>query len=618
MRDRWLATRRSACAAVALAATAGLGVGIAPAGAATPSVGAAASTACPGANGYWLVASDGGVFTYGDADFRGSSGGIAAQPARSSARPRRPRATATGWWPATAASSPSATPPSTAPPAAPRSTSPSSAWPPRPPGEGYWLVASDGGIFSFGDATFYGSTGGTPLNQPIVGMVATTPAPGYWLVAARRRHLRLRRRHLPRLHRRHAAQPAHRRRRRHPHAARATGWWPATAASSAFGDATFLGSTGGTPLNQPIVGMAQHLRRRRLLAGRLRRRRLRLRRRALLRLRRRCARSTSRSWPSCPSDVGTRIPEGGGLQPAALRRARDSGAGGGRHRRARAGRGQRLDLAGRGGPRSAGCRPARPAGARVAAARSPAAAAMAAAWNRSAGRAGARARIARGRGLGRASSTSPARKRVHAQGVPAEHARAGRHGGPGQRRRRRRRGRGRPRTGPARGRPPRRWPAAAWRWPRPGRRPGRALVVAGSAPSASPSAAAVSGRGWTSTACWSSARPRLRGRPWATQRPGLAHLGRGEPGERGARRRRRPAAAPASVALLQQQVAHDHLEVGHVLAGGCARRRRWPGSWPGWRPAGRRAAPGRRTPGTAPRRPGRASTMAWVAARASS
>ena len=25
---------------------------------------------------------------------------------------------------------------------------------------GYWLVADDGGIFSFGDAHFYGSTGG--------------------------------------------------------------------------------------------------------------------------------------------------------------------------------------------------------------------------------------------------------------------------------------------------------------------------------------------------------------------------------------------------------------------------------------------------------------------------
>jgi hypothetical protein len=39
-----------------------------------------------------------------------------------------------------------------------------------PDGNGYWLVASDGGIFSFGDARFHGSTGGIHLNQPIVGM----------------------------------------------------------------------------------------------------------------------------------------------------------------------------------------------------------------------------------------------------------------------------------------------------------------------------------------------------------------------------------------------------------------------------------------------------------------
>jgi hypothetical protein len=39
-------------------------------------------------------------------------------------------------------------------------------------GRGYWLVASDGGIFAFGDAAFYGSTGGMPLNEPVVGMAA--------------------------------------------------------------------------------------------------------------------------------------------------------------------------------------------------------------------------------------------------------------------------------------------------------------------------------------------------------------------------------------------------------------------------------------------------------------
>ena len=37
-------------------------------------------------------------------------------------------------------------------------------------GQGYWLVAADGGIFSFGDAAFLGSTGAIRLNQPIVAM----------------------------------------------------------------------------------------------------------------------------------------------------------------------------------------------------------------------------------------------------------------------------------------------------------------------------------------------------------------------------------------------------------------------------------------------------------------
>ncbi len=49
---------------------------------------------------------------------------------------------------------------------------------------GYWLVASDGGVFSFGDAGFYGSLGGTTLNKPVVGIAPTPDGKGYWLVAS--------------------------------------------------------------------------------------------------------------------------------------------------------------------------------------------------------------------------------------------------------------------------------------------------------------------------------------------------------------------------------------------------------------------------------------------------
>ena len=53
------------------------------------------------------------------------------------------------------------------------------------PGQGgYWLVASDGGIFSYGNAQFYGSTGSLRLNAPVVGMAATPDGGGYWLVAS--------------------------------------------------------------------------------------------------------------------------------------------------------------------------------------------------------------------------------------------------------------------------------------------------------------------------------------------------------------------------------------------------------------------------------------------------
>ena len=48
-------------------------------------------------------------------------------------------------------------------------------------GTGYWEVARDGGVFCFG-VPFLGSTGGKPLNQPIVGAVSS--GDGYLLVAA--------------------------------------------------------------------------------------------------------------------------------------------------------------------------------------------------------------------------------------------------------------------------------------------------------------------------------------------------------------------------------------------------------------------------------------------------
>src|SRR5207302_651640 len=84
---------------------------------------------------------------------------------------------------------------------------------PAADGKGYWLVASDGGVFCFGDAPFDGSTGAIKLNKPVVGMAPTRTGKGYWLVAS-------------------------------------------DGGIFCFGDAPFFGSTGALQLNKPVVGMA--------------------------------------------------------------------------------------------------------------------------------------------------------------------------------------------------------------------------------------------------------------------------------------------------------------------------------------------------------------------------
>ena len=166
----------------------------------------------PDGAGYWLVASDGGVFNYGDAGFAGSAGALPSQQADRRHGGDARRRWATGSSPPTAASSPTATPRSTARPGRCTSTRRSSAWRRHPTVVGYWLVASDGGIFTYGDAMFHGSAGALHLNAPVVGMATTPDGGGYWLVAS-------------------------------------------DGGIFTYGDASFYGSTGALHLNAPVVGM---------------------------------------------------------------------------------------------------------------------------------------------------------------------------------------------------------------------------------------------------------------------------------------------------------------------------------------------------------------------------
>jgi hypothetical protein len=53
-----------------------------------------------------------------------------------------------------------------------------------PDGGGYWLVGADGGIFSFGSATFEGSAVPLPLAEPVIAAVPAASAGGYREVTA--------------------------------------------------------------------------------------------------------------------------------------------------------------------------------------------------------------------------------------------------------------------------------------------------------------------------------------------------------------------------------------------------------------------------------------------------
>ena len=52
------------------------------------------------------------------------------------------------------------------------------------PGGGYWMAGGDGGVFGFGNATFFGSLPPTVPAKPIVGIAATPTGKGYWMAGA--------------------------------------------------------------------------------------------------------------------------------------------------------------------------------------------------------------------------------------------------------------------------------------------------------------------------------------------------------------------------------------------------------------------------------------------------
>lgn len=62
-------------------------------------------------------------------------------------------------------------------------TAPVTAFSPTPDGHGYWLVTRTGEVLAFGDAGYYGQVGGHPV-PPVVAFAPTADGHGYWLVTS--------------------------------------------------------------------------------------------------------------------------------------------------------------------------------------------------------------------------------------------------------------------------------------------------------------------------------------------------------------------------------------------------------------------------------------------------
>ena len=127
-----------------------------------------------------------------------------------------------------------------------------------PTGHGYWLVASDGGVFSFGSAQFWGSEGDKRINKPVTGVAPVPAAAGYWLVATDGGMFSF-----------GSAQFWGSTRRPHPgtaggrHGARrptSEGYWSDATDGGVFtfGDARYFGSMGGKHLNAADGGHGHH------------------------------------------------------------------------------------------------------------------------------------------------------------------------------------------------------------------------------------------------------------------------------------------------------------------------------------------------------------------------
>jgi hypothetical protein len=134
-----------------------------------------------------MVASDGGVFTFGDAQFEGSCPGIGG--CSGAAVAVVPDATGKGYWLFTANGDSYAFGDALnigpSPPEAPGGQPPTTAATRTPDGKGFWVLLSNGSVTSYGDAKFYGSCGSIGgCSGTTTALMAEDTGNGYWVATA--------------------------------------------------------------------------------------------------------------------------------------------------------------------------------------------------------------------------------------------------------------------------------------------------------------------------------------------------------------------------------------------------------------------------------------------------
>ena len=139
----------------------------------------------PANDGYWIVDAAGSVYSYGNAGYHGGIIAGTLLPGETVTSVSS-SASGNGYWLFTTAGRVFAfgDAPWLGDLRAVRLNGPVLDSIPSPSGNGYYMVGSDGGIFAFGDARFAGSMGATPLNAPVQSLVPDPDGVGYWLVAS--------------------------------------------------------------------------------------------------------------------------------------------------------------------------------------------------------------------------------------------------------------------------------------------------------------------------------------------------------------------------------------------------------------------------------------------------